>query len=73
MGKSINPPDTFAGGQFDLPLRVANLVRLATSTTYEAERQSAKKKLLDLGYFLDRAGIVWGKDEVPEYAKDDEL
>lgn len=63
-------PDTFAGGQFNLPLKVAKLVRLA-ETDNEHERDSVRRKIWGFGYFLDKAGIIWGKDKVPEFAVDD--
>lgn len=66
----MNLPETFAGGQFNLPLKVAKLVRLAESTSVH-ERDAAIRKLWGFGYFLDRIGIVWSKDSVPELAKDD--
>lgn len=66
--KSFNLPDTFAGGQFNLPLQIAKLVRLADSTN-EHERFAVIKKLWDKGYFLDMAGIIWDKNRVPEIVR----
>ena len=67
----MNIPDTFAGGTFNLPLKVAKIVRLAEGTQSTAERESAIRKLWSFDYFLDRAGVLWEKDKVPEFAKDD--
>jgi hypothetical protein len=66
----MNLPDTFAGGTFDLPPVVAKLVRLAENTDSEPERKNAKEQLLKRGYFLDRAGVLWPKDGVPDFAKE---
>lgn len=62
-------PDTFAGGTFNLPLKVAKIVRLAESS--EAERGACNEKLKKYGYFVDRAGICWELDKVPDFAKDE--
>lgn len=64
----MNLPDTFAGGTFNLPLKVAKIVRLGQSS--EVERQAANVQLAKHGYFLDRVGILWPLDKVPELAKD---
>lgn len=62
-------PETFAGGTFNLPLKVAKVVRLFDSTTYEGEKLSIRKKLYTMGYFLDKIGIIWDKENIPEYIK----
>lgn len=62
-------PDTFAGGSFNLPLKVAKLVRLAESTNAKPERESIINKLWDMGYFLDKVDIIWDKDNVPEIVR----
>lgn len=64
----MNLPDTYAAGTFNLPLKVAKIARVGCNS--EGERQAANRALNNLGYFLDRAGIIWEKDKVPEYAKD---
>lgn len=64
----MNLPETFAGGRFNLPLKVAKIVRLAENS--EAERANCNRKLKKYGYFVDRVGVVWTIDEIPEYAKD---
>lgn len=61
-------PDTFAGGQFNLPLRAAKIVRLAASS--EVERPNANDKLKKYNLWVDRVGIVWDADKIPEFAKD---
>lgn len=68
MPKTWNLPDTFAGGTFGLPLKVAKIVRLAENS--EAERPNANRKLKPYGYFVDRVGICWEIDKTPERAKD---
>lgn len=65
-------PETFAGGMFGLSPVVAKLVRLAESNSPE-EAKIAREKLLEKGYFLDRAGVLWDKDNVPDFAKSDEV
>jgi hypothetical protein len=67
----MNLPDTFAGGAFNLSLKVAKMVRLAESTDSVDERTAAINKIWGFNYFLDRANIIWDKDKVPEFAKDD--
>jgi len=62
-------PDTFAGGRFDLPIKVAKIVRLAEGS--EPERANANRILKKYGYFVDRAGICWDVDHIPEKARDD--
>lgn len=57
------------GGRFDLPKKVAKLVRLAEGTDYTGEKQSARQKLWDIGYYLDVAGVVWNKDKIPQWVK----
>lgn len=64
----MNLPETFAGGRFDLPLKVAKIVRLADSS--EAERPNANRKLEQCGLFVDRLGIVWSLKSIPTYARD---
>ena len=61
-------PDTFAGGKFGLPLKVAKIVRQASGS--DGERKAANNLLKKYGYFADRAGVVWDIDKVPEFAKD---
>lgn len=57
-------PDTYAGGRFNLPIRVAKLVRKAESTT-ATERQAIIDRLWKIGYFLDFVDILWDRDAVP--------
>lgn len=64
-----NLPDTFAGGTFNLPLKVAKLVRLADSTHSEHERESIVRKLWGMGYFLDKVGVIWDKNNVGTAAR----
>lgn len=66
----MNLPETFAGGRFGLPLKAAKIVRLAESSP--AERPVCNEKLKKYGYFVDRAGVCWDIDKVPEIAKDKE-
>lgn len=66
----MNTPDTYAGGQFGLPLRVAGLVRLAESTHSKYERQSVVEKLWRMGWFLDKIGIIWPLNKVPPYIQE---
>lgn len=68
MSKTIELPETFSGGMFNLPIKVAKVVRTASGS--EGERQAANTYLKGQGYFLDRAGIIWELDKVPEFAKD---
>lgn len=56
-------PDTFACGQFNLPIQVAKLARLADDTK-GPERMAAQRQLWKRGYFLDRVGIIWTLDEL---------
>lgn len=70
MRNTPNLPETFAGGTFGLPLVVARLVRMADSNS-PTEAAIAKSKLLSKGYFLDRIGVLWDKDKVPDFAKDE--
>lgn len=65
----MNLPDTFAGGRFNLPLKIAKIVRLAENS--EAERANCNRILAKHGYFVDRAGICWDIDKVPAKARDD--
>ncbi len=65
-------PDDYAGGMFNVPLRVAKLVRLADSTDSEPERQNAREQINKRGYFLDRASVLWEKNKVPKFAQDKE-
>lgn len=60
-------PDTFAGGTFNLPLKVAKIVRLAESS--EAERPNCIQRLWKMGYFLDYIDIIWEKDKIPEIVR----
>lgn len=69
MSRSLNLPDTYAGGNFGLPLKVAKLVRLADGTHSHPEKQSVIGKLWSMGWFLDKAGIIWPKDDVPQYVQ----
>lgn len=64
----MNLPDNFAGGTFGLPLKIAKIVRLAEGS--EAERVACNEKLKKYGYFVDRIGICWDLDKVPDYVKD---
>jgi hypothetical protein len=66
----MNLPDTFAGGQFGLPLKVAKIVRLAESSP--AERPTCNEKLNKYGYFVDRIGICWPINKTPAFARDKE-
>lgn len=66
----MNLPDTFAGGMFDLPLKVAKIVRVGSNS--EPERAAANRALNKYGYFLDRVGILWLTNTVPSFAKDKE-
>ena len=69
MSKNTNNlPDTFAGGRFGLPMVIAKMVRLADRTE-EPERTAVIHKLWSKGYFLDKAGVVWDKDNVPSYVR----
>lgn len=67
----MNLPDTYAAGVFSLPLKVAKIARLAAKNESSGEREAAIRKLWELGYFFDRAGIIWKRGEVPEIAKDE--
>ena len=67
----MNLPETFAGGTFGLPLKVAKLVRLAEGTDSQSERIAVITKLWDMGYFLDRVNIIWEKSSVPDLSKDE--
>lgn len=62
-------PDTFAGGRFNLPLKAAKIVRLAESGN-DNERAVCNTKLEPHGYFVDRVGICWPLNNVPDFAKD---
>lgn len=64
-----NLPDTFAGGVFNLPIKIAKVVRQASGS--DGERQSANTYLEKFNYFLDRAGVLWDLDKVPDFAKDE--
>jgi len=64
----VTLPDTFAGGTFNLPPKVAKIVRLAEES--EAERKACNEKLKKYGYFVDRVGVCWPLDKVPEFAED---
>lgn len=61
-------PDTFAGGQFNLPLKVAKIVRQASGS--EGERKAANSILKSKGYFVDRVGVVWDVNNVPSFAEE---
>lgn len=57
------------GGKFSLPKQIAKLVRLAEGTDCSEEKQSARQKLWDKGYYLDVAGVVWERDDIPDWVK----
>jgi hypothetical protein len=70
VNTTINLPETYACGMFDLPPVVAKLARLADGTDNTPERDSAKQQLKKRGYFLDRVGILWPAGQVPDFARD---
>lgn len=62
-------PDTYAGGQFNLPLKVAKLVRLIEGTENIHEKLAGRIKLADFGWCLDEQGILWDLDKIPKFVK----
>jgi hypothetical protein len=59
---------SLCGGRFDLPEKAIKLVNKAESTNHN-ERIAIIDKLWSWGYFLDKVGIVWDRNQVPEIAR----
>lgn len=68
MGKNVSTGQPFFG-VFGLPPQVMKIANHADRTSGH-EREAARRQLWKRGWFLDRVGIIWERDKVPEMARD---
>lgn len=69
--KKYHDMDTFAGGVFGLDKKIIKIYNLAMKNENENEVLNARRILLKKGYYLcKRTGILWYKDNVPEFIKE---